>query len=47
MLPGIVPSTTIQMDSFWKEMDGDSDWVGVSSIVLLVTTQMLIRTLDA
>ncbi|KAB1204066.1 hypothetical protein CJ030_MR8G028345 [Morella rubra] len=24
---GIVPSTTIQMDSFWKEMDGDSNWV--------------------
>ncbi|KAJ7950689.1 Reduced growth phenotype protein 1 [Quillaja saponaria] len=23
----IVPSTTIQMDIFWKEMDGDSDWV--------------------
>ncbi|CAN6697758.1 unnamed protein product [Malus baccata var. baccata] len=24
---GIVPSVTIQMDMYWKEMDGDSDWV--------------------
>ncbi|KAI4353091.1 hypothetical protein L6164_002065 [Bauhinia variegata] len=23
----VVPSTTIQMDIFWKEMDGDADWV--------------------
>lgn len=25
---GIVPSATIQMDMYWKEMDADSDWVG-------------------
>ncbi|XP_021831846.1 uncharacterized protein LOC110771804 [Prunus avium] len=24
---GIVPSATIQMDMYWKEMDADSDWV--------------------
>ncbi|RVW65152.1 hypothetical protein CK203_035794 [Vitis vinifera] len=24
---GIVPNTAIQMDVYWKEMDGDSDWV--------------------
>ncbi|KAJ9708008.1 hypothetical protein PVL29_000192 [Vitis rotundifolia] len=24
---GIVPNTGIQMDVYWKEMDGDSDWV--------------------
>ncbi|XP_008232286.1 PREDICTED: uncharacterized protein LOC103331443 isoform X1 [Prunus mume] len=24
---GIVPSVTIQMDMYWKEMDADSDWV--------------------
>ncbi|KAF3946682.1 hypothetical protein CMV_027078 [Castanea mollissima] len=29
---GIVPSTTIQMDIFWKEMDGDSDWVRANDI---------------
>lgn len=29
MLSGIVPSTSIQMDIFWKEVDGDSDWVGI------------------
>ncbi|KAB8653880.1 hypothetical protein FH972_026175 [Carpinus fangiana] len=29
---GIVPSTTIQLDIFWKEMDGDSDWVRANDI---------------
>lgn len=24
---GIVPATTIQTDIYWKEMDGDSEWV--------------------
>ncbi|KAK4783477.1 hypothetical protein SAY86_007851 [Trapa natans] len=24
---GIVPSTTIQLDLYWKEMDGESDWM--------------------
>lgn len=24
---GIVPSSTIQLDIYWKEMDGESDWV--------------------
>lgn len=23
----IVPVTTVQLDIFWKEMDGDADWV--------------------
>lgn len=23
---GIVPATTVQMDIYWKEMDGDSEW---------------------
>lgn len=27
---GIVPATTIQMDLFWKEMDGDSDWMRIN-----------------
>lgn len=27
MVSGIVPATTIQMDIYWKEMDGDSEWV--------------------
>ncbi|KAM1018834.1 hypothetical protein ACFX2C_040407 [Malus domestica] len=29
---GIVPSATIQMDMYWKEMDGDSDWVRANDI---------------
>ncbi|PON56739.1 Reduced growth phenotype protein [Parasponia andersonii] len=29
---GIVPSTAIQMDIFWKEQDGDSDWVRANDI---------------
>ncbi|GLT73058.1 hypothetical protein SLA2020_449430 [Shorea laevis] len=29
---GIVPSTTIQLDIFWKEVDGDSDWVRANDI---------------
>ncbi|KAJ6916697.1 hypothetical protein NC652_019191 [Populus alba x Populus x berolinensis] len=24
---GIVPPTTIQLDIYWKEMDGDNEWV--------------------
>ncbi|OWM77465.1 uncharacterized protein LOC116209175 [Punica granatum] len=29
---GIVPSTTIQLDMYWKEMDGESDWVRASDV---------------
>ncbi|KAH7525271.1 hypothetical protein FEM48_Zijuj06G0207300 [Ziziphus jujuba var. spinosa] len=29
---GIVPISTIQMDLFWKETDGDSDWVRANDI---------------
>ncbi|KAG2669081.1 hypothetical protein I3843_14G017600 [Carya illinoinensis] len=29
---GIVPSTTIQTDIFWKEMNGDSDWVRANDL---------------
>lgn len=29
---GIVPSITIQLDIFWKEMDADSDWVRANDI---------------
>ncbi|XP_062101253.1 uncharacterized protein LOC133807108 isoform X2 [Humulus lupulus] len=29
---GIVPSKTIQMDLYWKELDGDSDWVRANDI---------------
>ncbi|XP_010097749.2 uncharacterized protein LOC21406643 isoform X1 [Morus notabilis] len=29
---GIVPSTVIQMDIFWKEADGDCDWVRANDI---------------
>ncbi|KAF3445655.1 hypothetical protein FNV43_RR10831 [Rhamnella rubrinervis] len=29
---GIVPATTIQMDIFWKETDGDSDWIRANDI---------------
>ncbi|KAL5538220.1 hypothetical protein UlMin_046192 [Ulmus minor] len=31
-IDGIVPSTTIQMDLYWKEVDGDSDWVRANDI---------------
>jgi hypothetical protein len=26
-LTGIVPTSTIQTEIYWKEMDGDSEWV--------------------
>lgn len=26
-LSGIVPTSTIQTEIYWKEMDGDSEWV--------------------
>ncbi|KAJ4710434.1 RAB6A-GEF complex partner protein 2 [Melia azedarach] len=29
---GIVPATTTQIDLFWKEMDGDSEWSRVNDI---------------
>ncbi|GMJ06720.1 Loss of TGN [Hibiscus trionum] len=29
---GIVPATTIQMDIYWKEIDGDSEWARVSEL---------------
>ncbi|KAF4359892.1 hypothetical protein G4B88_000885 [Cannabis sativa] len=29
---GIVPSTTVQMDLYWKDVDGDSDWVRANDI---------------
>ncbi|KAK9911240.1 hypothetical protein M0R45_035161 [Rubus argutus] len=29
---GIVPSATILMDMYWKEMDGDSEWVRTNDI---------------
>lgn len=28
----IVPLTTVQLDTFWKEMDGDADWVRANDI---------------
>ncbi|KAF7844967.1 Rgp1 protein [Senna tora] len=28
----IVPSTTVQMDIYWKEMDGDADWIRANDI---------------
>ncbi|KAK2405963.1 hypothetical protein QL285_041755 [Trifolium repens] len=28
----IVPSATVQLDIFWKEMDGDADWVRANDI---------------
>ncbi|KAJ0038149.1 hypothetical protein Pint_23183 [Pistacia integerrima] len=31
-LEGIVPVTTIQMDIYWKEMDGDSEWARANEI---------------
>ncbi|KDO52767.1 hypothetical protein CISIN_1g008822mg [Citrus sinensis] len=32
MVSGIVPATTIQMDIYWKEMDGDSEWSRANDI---------------
>ncbi|KAF5749880.1 hypothetical protein HS088_TW03G00206 [Tripterygium wilfordii] len=29
---GIVPTTTIQLDIFWKEMDGDSEWTRANDV---------------
>ncbi|XP_050386317.1 uncharacterized protein LOC126802693 isoform X2 [Argentina anserina] len=29
---GIVPSATMQIDMYWKEMDGDSEWVRANDI---------------
>ncbi|XP_048140185.1 uncharacterized protein LOC115731679 isoform X3 [Rhodamnia argentea] len=29
---GIVPSSTIQLDIYWKEMDGESDWVRANDL---------------
>lgn len=36
LFSGIVPNAAIQMDVYWKEMNGDSDWVGFEpSLVFL------------
>ena len=40
MLLGIVPTTVAQMDIFWKEVDGDSDWVGSLTDLSLHTFSM-------
>lgn len=42
MFPGIVPSITIQLDIFWKEMDADSDWVRCLSLSFACNIHILL-----